>query len=141
MPGKRLRSDAACFFGAALLRRLNPEIAQNGDATFRNDLFADLMHRRQYSPDAAGRSGVRYWAIGHRKMRLLGEAGPLEVKLKILNPGRRAAIEGRIDQRLEDVPDFRPAITDRKTKRVRMLETENGDIRVIVKGNVVRPPP
>ena len=74
-------------------------------------------------------------------MRLLGEIRPLEVKLKIFNPSRRAAVEGRVDQGLEDAPDFGPAITDRKTKGVRMLETENRYIRIIVKGNVVRPPP
>jgi len=39
-------------------------------------------------------------------MGLFCEAGALEVKLEIVNPCRRDAIERRVDQRFEDVPDF-----------------------------------
>jgi hypothetical protein len=140
VPGKRLHRDAACFFGS-VLRRLRAQIAQNGNAALGNDLLADLVHRGEHASDTARRGGVGRRTVGNGKVRLLGEARTLDVKLKIFNPGGRSAAERRVDQGLEDVPDFGPALADGQTQRIRVLEAENWNVGIVINANVVGPPP
>src|SRR4029077_18951566 len=109
--------------------------------TRRSATLADLVHRGEHASDTARRGGVGRRTVGNGKVRLLGEARTLDVKLKIFNPGGRSAAERRVDQGLEDVPDFGPALADGQTQRVRVIEAENWNVGIVINANVVGPPP
>src|SRR4029077_17406370 len=49
---------------------------------------------------------VRDRAVGAQPVRLFIEAVAIDDEKDVLVPGRGATMEGRVDQRLENVPDF-----------------------------------
>jgi len=113
--------DRAGLFGASRVRRVGAQIAQHMHAPFGDDFFGDFVDGREHAPDPARRGLVGHRAIGNGEMRLFDEAMPVYFEGNVLHPGRRAAREGRVDQRLEDVPDLRPAFADRLAHRLGML--------------------
>ena len=137
---ENLGSRAAGILGAAL-DRLHAEIAQDSHAAFANDLLSDFVHRRQHTANSERGRVVRHRAVGDREVCFLRHAQTLEMKLKVLDPSRGTAIVRRVDQRLENRPDFGPAFSNGQAQGVRVLVAEDRYIRIVIDGNIVRPPP
>jgi hypothetical protein len=74
-------------------------------------------------------------------MCFLGDTQTLDVELEVLDPSRGPAVVRRIDQRLENAPDFRPAFSNGQAQGVRVLFAKDRYIGIVVDGNIVRPPP
>ena len=70
-----------------------------------------------------------------------GVAVAVDLQEDVLHPRRRAAVEGRVDERADDVPDLRPALRGRLPHRPRVLGAEDRPRGVVVDLDVVRPPP
>ena len=75
-----------------------------------NDLPRNLMYSRQHTPNPARNGIVWNRAVGDCEMGFFLKAGAANYKLKVLDPGGWSAGEWRIDQRLQDVPDFQASI-------------------------------
>ena len=74
-------------------------------------------------------------------MSLLGEVGAMNFEFEILAPGSRTAMEWRVDQRSENVPDLIPAFTHRSPEIGWMLRAQDRAVGIIVNLDVLRPPP
>jgi hypothetical protein len=103
--------------------------------------FGDFVHRGQDAADTAGDGFVGDRAVRHREVRLFDEAMALELEFEVLDPRRRAAMVRRVDERLQDVPDFTPALAHGNTQRPRMLLSEDGPVRIVVDRHVLGSPP
>jgi len=101
----------------------------------------DLMHRRQYAANTPRYGVVRYRTIGHREVSLFGEAVAVDLEREVFHPGRRAAVEGSIDEWAQHIPYLGPHCAHGLTHGPRMLDTKHRHVGVVVEANVVRPPP
>ena len=117
------------------------EVAQDAHASFANDLLGDLVHVGQHAADAARRVLVRQRTVRDSEMAFLDEAVTLQLQLEILDPGGGATVEGSVDQRLEQIPDLRPAVACRDAHGARMFGAEDGRVGVVVDHDVLGPPP
>jgi hypothetical protein len=45
-------------------------------------------------------------------VRFLDKSVPVDFQRDVVHPSRRTAVERRLDQRLQDVPNLRPAFVD-----------------------------
>ena len=138
---ERPGGNLAGLLGGLGLPGPRAEVAQGGEAALADDLFGNLVHRRQHPADAARRGVVGNRAVGDGEMGLLDEPVPVDLQQDVIHPGRRAAVERGVDQRLQDVPDLRPALLDRLRQGFGMLFSEDRTIGVIVHRNVLRSPP
>ena len=138
---ERLGRNGAGLLGRLGLRRAGAEVAQDHDATLGNHLLCNLVHRRQHAADAPRRRVVGNRTVGDREMRFLDEAMATDLQKDILHPSGRPAVEGRIDQRLQDMSNFRPALAERLANRPGVLRAEHRTVGIVVNRNVFRPPP
>ena len=92
-----------------------PRSLQHRDPPFAHNFVGDLVHGREHTANAPRRRLVGHRAVGDREVRFFGEAVSLDLEQNVLDPGRRAAVEGGIDQRLQDMPDLAPTLADRLT--------------------------
>lgn len=141
MARQGLGGNCAGFFRRFGFARARAKVAQRGDPPLAYDLFGNLMHRGQHATDAARHGVVWHRTIGNREMSFLDEAMTIDLQREIIHPRGRSALERRIDQRLQNVPDFRPALADRLAQRLRVLRAKHRTIWVIVDRNVLRSPP
>ena len=74
-------------------------------------------------------------------MGLLDVAVAVHLQEDVLHPRRRAAAEGRLDERADDVPDLRPALRGRLPHRSRVLGAEDRPRGVVVDLDVAGSPP
>ena len=117
------------------------QVPQDADAPLTDDLLRDLVHRREHTADATRRGLVGHRAVADGEVAFFDKPVPLQFEIEVFDPGGRAAIEGRVDQRPQQVPDLGPAIARRDAHGARMLGAEDGRVRVVVDLDVVRPPP
>ncbi|WP_223258533.1 hypothetical protein [Trinickia symbiotica] len=118
------------------------QIAQGTNAPFAYDLFGDLVDRREYAADTAGRGVVGDGAIGNREMAFLDEPITVDLEEDVIIPGRGPATKGPVDQRADDVPDLLPALARRSAEGLRrVLLARNGPVGIVVELNVFRAPP
>src|SRR5579862_871897 len=122
-------------------RRACPEVAQDGDAPLAHDLFGDFMHGGEHAANSAGRCVVRHGAMGNREMGFLDESSPVDLELNILAPCGRTALEWRVDQGLQDVPEFGPTIAHGVSKAPRVFAPHNRAVRIVIDRDIFRPPP
>ena len=72
------------------------------------DLFGDLVNGRQDAADPARGGFVRHRAVGDCEMQLFEKTVAINVQLNVVHPRRGAAFKWRINERLENRPDFGP---------------------------------
>src|SRR5262249_15851621 len=65
----------------------------------------------------------------------------LDLEGNIFVPGRGTAVERRVDERPEYVPDLAPALADGLAQPPWVLRAEHRPVRIVVDGNVLRSPP
>ena len=140
-PGEDLRGREARFLGGLRLGGARAELVQGGDAPLADDFFGDLVHGGEYPADAARGGLIGHRAVGHGEVRFLSEAVPTHLELEILDPGGGSALERRVDERLQHVPDFGPAFPARQPQHLRVLGAEHRTIGIVVNGDVIRSPP
>src|SRR4029077_18355611 len=116
-----LRGDAARFFSAPVIGGACAEIAENDYAAFADNFFADLVNRGEHAADAIRGSVVRNGAVRNCKVCPSHEAVAIHAERNIVHPGGRAAMEGSLDERLQDVPDFTPYFGGGAPERPGML--------------------
>ena len=131
----------ARLLGGLRLGGVRPEIAQDRHATLADDLLSDLMHGTQHPADTPRRVVVGHGAVGDREVGLLDVAVAVHLQEDVLHPRRRAAAEGRLDERADDVPDLRPALRGRLPHRSRVLGAEDRPRGVVVDLDVAGSPP
>ncbi|MFZ2069602.1 MAG: hypothetical protein WAV27_26830 [Xanthobacteraceae bacterium] len=110
--GEHRRGDRACVLRRLRVRCARAEIAQDNDTPFPDDLFGDLVNGREHAADAAHGGLVGHRTISDGEMRLFEKAVAIYVQLDVFHPRRRAAFKWRIDERLENSPDFGPYVAD-----------------------------
>ena len=132
--------DAGLDVGARF-RHARAQVPQDADAPLTDDLLRDLVHRREHAADAARRGFVGHRAVADGEVAFFDEPVALQFELEVFDPGGRATVEGRVDQRPQHVPDLGPAIARGDAHGARMLGAEDGRVRVVVDLDVVRPPP
>ena len=104
--GKHRSGDRARVLGGLRVRSAGAKIAQDNDASFAYDLFGDLVNGRQDAADRARDGIVGHRAVGDCEVQLFEKIVAINVQLNVLHPRRRAAFKWRINERLENRPDF-----------------------------------
>lgn len=99
------------------------------------------MNSREHAANSAGCGLIRHWTVADGEMCFLGECEAVKFELDVLHPCGRPAEEWSIDQRLQYVPDLRPAFAHRSSRAPGMLPARHRAIRVVVDADVFRPPP
>ena len=141
MRAQRVRHDRARFLGRLRIACAGAEIAQDDDSALGHNPGGDFMDRRQDTANAARHGFVGNGAIRDGEMGFFDEPVAVDLEEDVFIPRRGAALEWRIDERLEHVPDLAPALTHGLTERRRMLRAEDWAIRIVVDGDVVGTPP
>jgi len=72
-----------------------------------DDLFRDLVYRADDAADPAWWCVVQHRTVGDGPVRFLHESPAVHVQENVVHPRRRATPERGLDQRADDVPDFR----------------------------------
>ena len=127
--------------GRFRLRGTCPKVAQNRHATLTNDFVADFVHGGEHPANPARHGLIRHRAVRDREMGLLDKPVPVDFQDEVLHPGRRPAVEGCIDQRLQHVPDLAPACADRLPQRPRVLRAEHRAVGIVVDRDILGAPP
>src|SRR6185503_18230466 len=107
MTVQRRGCNRARFFGGLRLDGSGAEIAKHDDATFANNLLADLMNRCDH------------------EMSLFSEAVAIELELDVFHPRGWPTIKRGLDQRAQDVPNLGPAFSGWPPEKLRMLGAED----------------
>jgi hypothetical protein len=136
-----LGGDGAGLFGRLRFARAGAEVAQDHPPALADDLLGDFMHGRQHPADATRGGVVRYRAVGDGEVGLFDEAVPVDLEGNVLHPGRRPAVERRVDQRLKDMPDLLPAFADGLPKGPWVLRPEDRAVGIVIERDVLRSPP
>ena len=105
-----------------------------------DDLVGDLVDGGEHAADAAGRGVVGHRAVGDGEVGLLEEAVAVDLEEDVLHPGGRAAVERRVDQRPDDVPDLGPALAGRLAQGPGCLAPEDREVGVVVELDRSRAP-
>ena len=121
--------------------RLRAEVSQCEHTSLADDLFGGLGDRRDDAADAPVGGRVGHRTVRDREVRFFGEPVPLHLEEDVVHPRRWSAVEGRVDQRSDDVVDLPPALADGLPHRLRMLGAQDRTVRVVVQLDVVRAPP
>ena len=141
MTRERCRCDGAGFFGSLCLDGACTEIAKHNDAAFADDFFANLVNGGEHAADTAGDCLIGYGAVRDGEMSFFSKAVAIELELNVFHPGGWSTIERSLDQRAQDVPDFRPAFLSWPPQKLRVLGAEDGAIGVVIKLTELRSPP
>ncbi len=120
---------------------LRAEVSQREHTPLADDLFGGLGDRCDDTADSPVGGRVGHRTVRDREMRFLGEPVSLHLEENVVHPRRGSAVEGRVDQRSDDVVDLPPALADRLPHRPRMLGAKDRAVRVVVQLDVVRAPP
>src|ERR1043165_7649674 len=132
---------SASFFGGLGFDGARAEITGPNDAALADDFLADLMNGREHTADAARNGFVRHRAVRDGEMSFFSEPVTIDLQVNVFHPRGRSAVKRRFDQRAQDVPDLRPALSGWSSKKLRVLRSEDRSIGVVIELAEFRSPP
>src|SRR5215472_8030610 len=136
------RGQKTRFIGGPRLTNRCAKVAKHLDPAFRHDFVRNLMNGCQHASNTAGDGFIRHGTIGDGEMGFFNKPMTSKLEENVVIPGSRAAIERPIDERPDNMPDLRPAFASRSTQDLgRVLGPGDGNVRIIVELDVMRPPP
>src|ERR1700688_1128855 len=103
-----MAAQRSCRNDAGFLRGVGiggtcPKIAKHGRAAIADDLFSDLVNRREYASDAAGNAVIRDRTVRDREMSLFEKIMALIFQQDVFHPSGWAPPKRGVNQRTDDV--------------------------------------
>jgi len=107
---KNFRGNGAGVLGCPAHRCADSKFAQRGKAPLADHFTGDFMNGRQNAADSVRGALIRNWAVRDSEVCLFGELRAVRLEFKIFDPGRWTSVERRINEWLQHMPDFCPAL-------------------------------